>query len=63
MYEIIGTEIEDGMRLIRVGNLHKGIEMVFYENEVKHIPCPDLNFLLSWNMWGIKNGVFDQEEK
>jgi len=58
MYEIIGTEIEEGMRLVRIMN-QEGMEMIYYEDEIKNIPCPDLNFFLVWNMWRIREGVFD----
>jgi len=58
MYKIIETKIEEGIRLIRVLN-KEGIELLYFEEEVKHIPCPDLNFFLVWNMYKIQCGFFD----
>ena len=60
MYEIIGTEKEEGTRLIKVKDLAADLLMIYYQDEVKHIPDPDLNFFLTMNMWSIMQGAFDK---
>ena len=59
MFEIIGTEIEEGTRLIKVKDLAADLLMIYYQDEIPYIPDLELKFLLISRMFKIREGAYD----
>lgn len=58
MYKILGTEIEDDKLLITVRNYHDHTTLLYYEEEINHIPDKQLKEYLQKRLPFIKTGNY-----
>ena len=58
MYKILGTEIDDGKLLIKIRNYNDHTTLLYYTDEIEHIPDPQLKEFLQKRQHFIENGNY-----